>query len=312
MRHTFVRTLLDLAKDDASVWLVCGDLGYSVLDEFAARFPERYLNVGVAEQNMTGVAAGLALSGKIVFTYSIANFPVARCLEQVRNDLCYHQLNVTIVAVGGGFAYGPAGYTHHAVEDLALMRAMPGMMVLAPGDPAEVGPATRAAFACAGPSYLRLGKGGEPTVHTHVPDIRPGDAIVLREGMDVTLISTGAILGEVVGAADRLAARGIRAGVISMPCLQPMGAAAVWHAAARSRLVMTVEEHGRAGGLGEAVAAVLSMAGVRPVALEICALTSTVVNVAGTQAYLRRMHGLDADGLAARAVAALQDHARER
>ncbi len=137
MRNTFVTTLCDLAEQDERVWLLCGDLGYSVLERFSERFPGRYVNMGVAEQNMAGVAAGLALSGKIVFTYSIANFPVMRCLEQLRNDVCYHNLNVKTVAVGGGLAYGTHGYTHHGVEDIAVMRALPNMVVMAPGDPIE-------------------------------------------------------------------------------------------------------------------------------------------------------------------------------
>ena len=132
MRNTFIDTLCELAAEDARVWLMCGDLGYSVLERFADRFPNRYINAGVAEQNLTGVAAGLALSGKIVFTYSIANFPIMRCLEQVRNDVCYHNLNVKIVAIGCGFAYGAAGYSHHGAEDLAVMRTLPNMTVVAP------------------------------------------------------------------------------------------------------------------------------------------------------------------------------------
>src|SRR6266699_2608174 len=144
MRGAFFRALLRLAEQDERIHLIVGDLGFGVVEEFAHRFPKRFLNVGVAEQNMTGVAAGMALSGKIVFTYSIANFPILRCLEQVRNDICYHNTNVKIVAVGGGFAYGSLGATHHATEDLAIMRALPEMTVVAPGDPVETEAATDA------------------------------------------------------------------------------------------------------------------------------------------------------------------------
>jgi transketolase len=163
MRTAFIKALTDLAETDNRIWLVTGDLGFSVLEEFASRFPDRYLNVGVAEQNMTGVAAGLAMSGKIVFTYSIANFPTLRCLEQVRNDVCYHNANVKIVAVGGGLAYGAQGYTHHAIEDLAILRALPNIRVIAPGDPAETRAAVMAIVNTPGPCYLRLGKAGEPS-----------------------------------------------------------------------------------------------------------------------------------------------------
>src|SRR3972149_11388361 len=165
MRTAFIQSVSEWAAQDERIWLLVGDLGYSVVESFAERFPHRFVNMGIAEQNMIGVAAGLALSGKVVFVYSIANFPVMRCLEQIRNDVCYHNLSVTVVAVGGGVAYGTAGYTHYAVEDLAVMRAMPNMRVLTPGDPVEVRWATRSIPAHPGPCYLRLGKGGEAVVH---------------------------------------------------------------------------------------------------------------------------------------------------
>ena len=160
--------------------------------------------------------------GKIVFTYSIANFPTLRCLEQIRNDVCYHRANVKIVAVGGGFAYGPQGYTHHGIEDLAVMRALPEMVVLAPGDPVETDLVTRAAAAWDGPCYLRLGKAGEPVVHASPPALEIGKAIRVRDGADVTLISTGGMLKETVGLADLLAAEGVQARVLSMPTLKPI------------------------------------------------------------------------------------------
>src|SRR5467141_1191088 len=156
-----------LAEYNAGIMLLTGDLGFGVLNTFAERFPRQYLNVGVAEQNLTGVATGLALEGRIVFTYSIANFPTLRCLEQIRNDAAYHEANVKVVAVGGGFAYGPLGMSHHATEDLAIMRSLPEMVVVAPGDPMEVDGATRALAAHRGPAYLRLGRAGEPILHTH-------------------------------------------------------------------------------------------------------------------------------------------------
>ena len=144
MRTAFIETLFELAQTDPRITLVVGDLGFGVVTPFMERLPNQFLNVGVAEQNMTGIAAGMALSGRIVFTYSIANFPVLRCLEQIRNDVCYHRANVTIVAVGGGMCYGSLGPSHHATEDLAIMRALPNMVVVAPGDPVEARLATRA------------------------------------------------------------------------------------------------------------------------------------------------------------------------
>src|SRR5713226_3860325 len=156
MRNAFILALTDLAAQDPRITLVVGDLGFGVVVDFSKRFPKQFINAGVAEQNMTSLAAGLALSGKIVFTYSIGNFPTLRCLEQIRNDVCYHNANVKIVSVGGGFSYGSLGMSHHATEDLAIMRALPGMVVVAPGDPMEAACATRAVAAYDGPCYLRL------------------------------------------------------------------------------------------------------------------------------------------------------------
>src|SRR5277367_4367197 len=158
MRGAFIRAITALAERDQRVHLIVGDLGFGVVENFAQRFPAQFLNAGVAEQNMTGIAAGMALSGKIAFTYSIANFPILRCLEQIRNDVCYHRANVKIVSIGGGYSYGSLGMTHHATEDIAILRALPEMVVVAPGDPIETEAATRAVAKHAGPCYLRLGR----------------------------------------------------------------------------------------------------------------------------------------------------------
>src|SRR5213078_2569899 len=158
MRTAFFRALLELAAADERVNLVVGDLGFGVVEPFVERFPARFFNAGVAEQNMTGIAAGLALSGKTVFTYSIANFPTLRCLEQIRNDICYHAADVKIVSVGGGMAYGALGFSHFATEDLAIMRALPGLTVVAPGDPVEVKELLPQIVRHPGPVYLRLGR----------------------------------------------------------------------------------------------------------------------------------------------------------
>ena len=298
MRTAFIESLCELAEQDERVWLLSGDLGYSVLERFIQKFPDRFLNVGVAEQNMMGVAAGLAMSGKIVFTYSIANFPVMRCLEQIRNDICYHNLNVKIIAVGGGLAYGPAGYTHHALEDLAVMRAMPGVTVLAPGDPVETRLATRAIAEHEGPCYLRLGKAGEPVVHQAQPQFRIGEAISLRDGRDVTLISTGGMLKRSLDAADALAARGLEAHVISMHTVKPLDVKALSDAASTTRLLVTLEEHGEVGGLADAVARCLVERAIK------CAFASFSIPVerdlVGSQSYLLERAGLSAERIAAR------------
>ena len=304
MRAAFIETLCELAERDERIWLLTADLGYSVLERFATRFPDRFVNVGVAEQNMTGVAAGLALSGKIVFTYSIANFPIMRCLEQIRNDVCYHNLNVKIVAVGGGFTYGSAGYTHHAIEDLAVMRTMPNMTVVAPGDPVEAGLATEAIVGRQGPCYLRLGKANEPVVHQTEPEFQVGRAITVREGGEVVLISTGGMLATVVRVADALTAEGISPRVLSMHTLKPLDVDAI-RRAAETNLIVTIEEHGAIGGLGSATAEVLAAKGCHPQLLTLNVGARHLATV-GSQDYLRKCHGLDAESLSTSVIQAIE------
>lgn len=200
MRNAFIEELVSLASQNKHIALVVGDLGYSVVEPFADRFPDRFINAGVAEQNMTGLAAGMASEGYHVFTYSIANFPTFRCAEQIRNDVDYHNLPVTVVSVGGGLAYGALGYSHHAIQDYALMRSFPNMLIAAPGDPLEVRACMRYLVANPQPSYLRLGKAGEKEYHPSVPDISPGQWLAVAESATnpsarSTLLTTGAALG---------------------------------------------------------------------------------------------------------------------
>lgn len=295
MRLSFIDSLCEQAEKDERIWLLCGDLGYSVLEKFIERFPGRFINVGVAEQNMIGVAAGLALSGKVVFVYSIANFVTMRCLEQIRNDVGYHNLDVKIVGVGGGVAYGSAGYTHHALEDLAAMRLMPNMTVIAPGDPQEARLATAALATTPGPAYLRLGKAGERSVHTDLHAFRIGEAIPVRTEGDVTLISTGGTLSLAMQAHEALAAQGVAARVLSMPTFSPLDRAAILKVATETSHVITLEDHGL-GGLGSAVAEVLAEASlpVRFTPLRIRGITSDTV---GSQAAIHAAHGLSVSGI---------------
>lgn len=304
MRTTFIKTLIGLAEKDERIFLVAGDLGYSVLEAFSEKFPQRYLNAGVAEQNMTGIAAGLAMAGKTALTYSIANFPVFRCLEQVRNDVCYHDLNVKIVAVGGGLAYGAAGYSHHAVEDLAVMRALPNMTVFAPADPVETALVTRAAIEHEGPCYIRLGKAGEPVVHTTPPAFSIGKGIVFRDGTDAALFSTGGMLGTAAAAAQELASKGISVRVVSFPTVHPIDRALIEKTAREVRAIASVEEHG-IGGLGSAVAEVLAECDARP-AFRAIRLSGAPISLGGTQETLRTAAGLSGAGIAAEVVALLK------
>ncbi|MCE9606313.1 MAG: transketolase [Planctomycetia bacterium] len=291
MRTSFIETLCEVAARDERIWLLTADLGYSVLETFRDRFPRRYLNVGVAEQNMAGIAAGLARCGKVPFIFSIANFPTFRCLEQIRVDICYHEANVKIVSVGGGFSYGPQGYTHHGIEDLAVMRCLPGMTVVAPGDPEETRGATEAVAQAAGPCYLRLGKAKEPSVHASQPKFRLGRALMLRDGSDLTLISTGAMLAETVRTAARLEADGLSVRVLSMHTVKPLDHEAVLAAAKQTGGIVSVEEHSLVGGLGSAIADLLAESGKPFGFFRKFGVPDEVRQYVGSQEYLRRRCG---------------------
>ena len=297
MRTAFLKELHELAKKDSRIVFITGDLGFSVVEPFMNELPKQFVNAGVAEQNMTGMAAGMAMSGKIAFTYSIANFPTLRCLEHIRNDVCHHQANVKIVAVGGGFAYGALGATHHATEELAIMRALPGIIVLAPGDPVEARHATRAVVKEPGPCYLRLGKAGEPVVHEGEIDFQIGKAIRLRDGNDVTLIATGSLLNTTVAVAKQLDAMGIESRVLSMHTLKPLDEEAVLAAARETSAIVTLEEHSVIGGLGGAVAEVLAESDGPRVRFRRIGLPSAFSPHIGTQEYMQRQHGLDAESI---------------
>ena len=288
---------MELAAQDDRIYLLVGDLGFGVVEPFIQKFPDRFLNMGVAEQNMTGVAAGIALTGKTVFTYSIANFPILRCLEQIRNDVCYHKANVKIVSVGGGFSYGALGMSHHATEDLAILRALPEMTVIAPGDPFEAQAATRAAAEYDGPCYLRLGRAGEPLVHASKVNFRIGQAIRVREGDALTLISTGAMLRTAVDVADALAAKRISVRVLSMHTLKPLDTDAVLAAAQETRAIVTIEEHSISGGLGGAVAECLAESGELRVPFKRLGIPAGFSAPPGTQEYLRDLCGLSQNSI---------------
>lgn len=251
MRNAFIDELVAAAEINENIALVVGDLGYGVVEPFAKRFPKRFFNAGVAEQNMMGLAAGLASEGFHVFVYSIANFPTFRCAEQIRNDVDYHNLPVTVVAVGGGLAYGNLGYSHHAVQDYALMRVMPNMLIAAPGDPMEVRACMRYLITNPQPSYLRLGKAGEPCMHHEVPEVSPGKWLSVRDGEKggTTYLTTGATL-ELV---NQLLAKnpGMRScSLNSMPLWSMKIKSTQAKQIEKFERVITVEDHLMDGGFG--------------------------------------------------------------
>ena len=300
MRDTMVKALMEIASQDQRVMLLTADLGFGVLTPFAEAYPKQFLNVGVAEQNMAGLAAGLALEGKIVFLYSIGNFPTLRCLEQIRNDICYHQADVKIIAIGGGLCYGPLGISHHATEDLAIMRALPNLQVMAPGDLAETHLLTQIAYRTKGPVYLRLGRGGEARVHQGDLEVKLGQGITLFPEGEVALLSTGGILENAVMARERLAAWGVKASLHRLPFLQPLDTGLIENLAQAASLLATMEEHSIIGGLGGAVAEVLAELPEPKALLLRFGLRQGFSCEVGDQNYLREIYGLSPDSMARR------------
>tara|TARA_B100000678_G_scaffold38622_1_gene28303 strand:- start:1119 stop:2045 length:927 start_codon:yes stop_codon:yes gene_type:complete len=296
MRDAFIRALEDLAKDDPDIVLVNGDLGFKVLDDFIANRPGQYVNAGVAEQNMTGMAAGMALEGAKAYTYSIANFTTLRCLEQLRNDVCYHDANVTAVAVGGGFSYGQLGMSHFATEDLAILRALPEMRVVAPSDPWQAAELTRQMHADPAPSYLRIDK-GQAGLPEAAGDVTLGKVRKVRDGDAVTVFAIGGILSEAIAAADALARDGIELQLIDVHTLKPFDADGVVAAARATGRVVTLEEHTIVGGLGSAVAEALMDAGVALQGFARMGVRDIYPSVVGDQQYLRRQYEIDSAAL---------------
>ena len=292
MRDAFIRQLASLAKADPRIILLTGDLGFGVFDEYRRILPEQFLNVGVAEQNLAAVATGMALEGNIAFTYSIGNFPTLRCLEQLRNDACYHRANVKTVAIGGGFSYGNLGFSHHATEDLAILRALPGMTVVAPADLWEAEQATIALAAHEGCAYLRLDKSNAGRTDRPGEQFELGRSRRLRDGKAITLIGCGGIVADLLAAADTLGAEGIDCRVVSHHTLTPVDGEALREAAEETGGILTVEEHSVAGGLGGAIAEHCLEVGPRPRRFRRLGLRDEFATVVGSQDYLRDRYGL--------------------
>jgi transketolase len=297
MRDSFIRALTELAAADPRVVLITGDLGFGVLTEFAKARPDQFINAGVAEQNMTALAAGLALEGAKVYTYSIANFTTLRCLEQLRNDVCYHGCDVTAVAVGGGFSYGQLGMSHFATEDLAILRALPNMTVIAPSDPWQAFELTKQLHAKGGPAYLRLDK-DKAGLPEYPSSVTLGKAREVRPGTDAVIFSCGAILCEALAAAQALEAEdGLSVRVVDIHTLKPLDAEAIVAAASACGVVVTLEEHNIVGGLGAAVAEACLEAGARVRAFRRVGLADCFPSVVGDQRYLRGQYGMNASAV---------------
>jgi transketolase len=302
MRTAFIKELMDLAEINEKIFLIVADLGYSVVEPFAEKFPERYLNVGISEQNMAGIAAGLAIEGYCVYIYSIGNFPTLRCMEQIRYDICYHNLNVKIVAVGGGYAYASLGPSHHATEELGMLRTIPNLVVCAPADPYEARAITKFAFEHVGPCYIRLGKAGE----SMVPRTTDFDEGKIQEGAilkiiehpaDIAVFSTGSMLKYTV---DFISQNNIRASVYSFPFVKPIDKHSLAELFKRFRSIITIEEHQASCGFGSAILELLNdlldegllqkndIPHIKRVAIR-----DKFYSTAGSQDFLRSLAGLE-------------------
>jgi transketolase len=305
MRNAFADEITKLGAEDPRVVLLSGDIGNKMFDKFKTAAESRFYNCGVAEANMMGVAAGMALCGLRPVIYTITPFTTTRCFEQIRVDVCYHRAPVTIVGTGAGLSYAELGPTHHSCEDLALLRALPGMTVLAPCDEVEVRLALRAAIAHDGPVYMRIGKKGEPVIHQQPPDFRIGHAITIRQGENVCLISTGNIMAVVLSAADRLSERGISARVESFHTVKPLDRERLLELFERYPLIAVVEEHGRIGGLGSSIAEWLAEQEAPRARLLSFGTDDVFMHEVGSQEYARDKFGLTADNISTKVLARL-------
>ena len=297
MRDTFVRTLVELAKEDKNIELITGDLGFGVLKPFWEIVPNQFTNAGIAEQNMTTVAAGMALEGKTVFTYSIGNFPTLRCLEQIRNDCAYHNANVKVVCIGGGFVYGSLGMSHQATEDLAILRALPDVVVMAPADLVEAEECTKALAAYPGTAYLRLGRGGEKRIHDHIENFQIGKAIKVRDGRRIAIFSTGAIFEEVNVAYQVLIGKGYDPAVYTFPTVKPIDQDVIEECAREFEVIVTCEEHNIIGGFGSAVAEIMAEMKEKKAYLLRIGLNDEYSIKVGNQNYLRQQYGMDSKSI---------------
>lgn len=289
MRRTFIKTLIECANKDDSIFVLVGDLGYNVFEEFESLFPDRYINAGVSEQNMTGIAAGLSHEGYKVLTYSIGNFNTFRCLEQIRNDICYHNLNVKIASVGAGFSYGYQGYTHFAIEDIAIMRELPNMRIYSPATINEMEFATKEIFDELSPCYLRIGSYALEMNY----NIKKKKINIVIDGKDVLVLCSGNILSNVSEACKILEYKGISVCLASVYCLEPFDMDFVLEKIKDIKKIITIEEHG-IGGLFSIVSEIVSK---YDVILNGLYIKKDAYLYADSQEFMRERYSLDINGI---------------
>jgi transketolase len=292
MRKTFIKTLIELAEKDKNLYLLTGDIGFSLLEDFANKFPERFINCGIAEQNMIGVAAGLALNGKKVYVYSIIPFVTMRCFEQIKNDLCFQNLDVKLVGCGAGFSYGPQGTTHHAIEDIGVLRVLPNMTILSPADPTEAEELILQSYKIKSPVYLRLDKGSKK-LYNFKPNIVIGRPTVLKEGRDGVIVVTGSYLETGMNIVKKLEQNGYDFKLMSMHTLKPIDTESLVKEISGKKLIFTLEEHNIIGGLGSAVAEILLANNINNIKFKSIGVNDRYPEIAGEQDYLRSYYKID-------------------
>ena len=297
MRTAFISVLHQLAKDDPRVLLLTADNGAIVFDQFRRECPQQFINCGLCESTMMTVAAGMASCGKIPFVYTITTFLLMRAFEQVRNDVCLQNMNVKLVGIGGGLKYSTLGSTHHAIEDIAIMKVLPNLTILSPADPRETAKAVAAMKTLDGPVYLRMGTNKEPAIYPGDYEFVVGKGVVLNEGKDLAVIATGSILYDVLSAVRKLEHEGLSVRVINLHTIKPLDQEIILQAARETGAVLTVEEHHLSGGLGETVAGVILEHAQVPVRFKSLGIEDEFCTIYGPHDYLKEKYGLGVDNI---------------
>ena len=291
MRNAFAEEVTKIAIEDKRLVLLSGDIGNKLFDKFKEAAPQRFYNCGIAEGNMMSVAAGLALSGLRSVVYTITPFTTTRCFEQIRVDVCYHKAPVIIVGTGAGLSYADLGPTHHSLEDMAILRTLPEMSVMAPCDSNELRQALRSALKLDTPVYIRIGKKGEPDIHNELTNFEIGKSVVVKSGKDISLICAGTIISEGMEAAKLLEEKGISVEVVSMHTIKPLDEEYLFKAALNFKMIISLEEHGKIGGLGGAVAEWKSNNNIT-INHQILGTPDEFMHEVGSQEYAREKYGL--------------------
>lgn len=298
MRTAFINKLTEMARKDKDIYLITGDLGFSVFEKFQEEFPDKFINVGIAESAMIGIAAGLAINGKKVYVYSIIPFVTMRCFEQIRVDLCYQNLNVNLVGVGGGLSYGQQGATHHSIEDIAIMRSLPNMKVICPGDPFEAENTIEQVLNLKGPTFTRLNKNGEPRLYNEKSiNFKIGNVIKIFEGDEISIIATGNMLQQSIDIAKKLKNDGYSVNLISMHTIKPIDKKAIRECIDKTNYIFTIEEHSVIGGLGSAVSEVITENMSKLVIFKSFGIPDVYACCSGSRNYFRKKYHIDTESI---------------